>query len=121
MKYVYTIVVAFALLAGCTTYQMSGVPDFKTITTGVYSGGYPTADGMDKLNTIGIRTLIWVHPYDDSINDISALAKQYHVILVVESIDAPTPSSTKALVQDIKSAPKPVYVYGAPWLTSSYF
>ena len=58
----------------------SGVPNFHRVSSKLYRGGQPTAEGMKNLREMGIRTIInlrWFHSDRDEIGDTQL---RYHHI-----------------------------------------
>jgi len=77
---VAAVLCALAALAGCASHTKHGdadLPNFQQVNAGLYRGGQPTAAGFQRLQQLGVRTILNVRGGDTDRDLVNGLAFDY--------------------------------------------
>ncbi|MDN0073755.1 tyrosine-protein phosphatase [Crenobacter sp. SG2303] len=127
-RYVYIILAlcVSAIEVGCAMESFAtqgqpadhGVPNFRTVDSGVYRGGQPTAEGWAYLKSLGVRTVVKLDlPSEGSDEEAARLG-----MTVVDAsgppsdlknfYEAPNPARIRLAVETLEDENRwPIYVH----------
>lgn len=108
------LLAAFITLIAGQANAAQELPNFHTVDPGIYRGGAPTAQGLQKLKSLGIHTIIdlRISPHLVKREKADAQRLGFTWINLPMGADPPTARQVSTLLATLKRAPsEPVYVH----------
>ena len=110
-----TLVIGIASFPGFAQTNLAGLPNFHQVNDHVYRGAQPTADGLQSLAKLGVKTVIDLREAGDrstSERSLVEAAGMRYVTIPFQGMSAPSPANVaKVLALFDDASAGPVFVH----------
>jgi protein tyrosine/serine phosphatase len=108
------VCLAACLFPGSVGAQAQDLPNFHQVSPGIYRGAAPTSEGLRRLRTMGVRTIIDLRISPKQVKQEKARAEQlgFRWLNLPMGSEPPTSKQVSTLLSTLKLAPaEPVFVH----------
>lgn len=113
---IIVLLFSFLFLFGCASAQLDHSQGYqiKPVADGIYRGPRPTAENLQYLKTMGVRSILDLENDSDAISAEKAIAGELGIkfeSLPMSEVFAPSPEKILLAVDKLKTLPRPVLVH----------